>query len=180
MSLTYAVDGNFVETSVVANIDNRPRPMFALFGTAVAAGDHVLTVNVTSVTNTYAIGIDFITYTAAFDRIAELDNISASTTTPGSKHRTHAGAIAGGVVGGLAFVALVTLFLWVMKRRRTQQSKSRAAAVIIGRNYNPRLGKLPIRWFLLGAHQALADVKVVPAPAREVYPMADVTSSAKQ
>lgn len=51
---------------------------------------------------------------------------SGADSTPASKSKSNAGAIAGGVVGGLAFIALLLLALLLFHRRRQKRGRSAA------------------------------------------------------
>ncbi len=145
ITIQYFIDDNFVTSAGVSNTDNAPVPMFKLFeADGLSDGTHVLTANITSVISSYSIGIDFATYNASFDNIDEMPTSGLSSTSPGSKgsthKRNHVGAIVGGVVGGLAFIGIVMLALYVLRARRRQQQRSRTAATVIGRNFNSQLG----------------------------------------
>lgn len=118
--------------------------MFKLVETGnLTAGTHVLTASVTDVQNDYAIGIDFVLYNASYDTINEIPIFGTSTSSSlGSpKHSANVSAIVGGVVGGLLFIGIVMLVMFVLRRRQRQRQRSRAAAAVIGRNYNPQLGE---------------------------------------
>ncbi|KAF8914940.1 hypothetical protein CPB85DRAFT_469007 [Mucidula mucida] len=136
ITIQYFIDDNFVTSAGVSNTDNAPVPMFKLFeADGLSDGTHVLTANITSVISSYSIGIDFATYNASFDNIDEMPTSGLSSTSPGSKgsthKRNHVGAIVGGVVGGLAFIGIVMLALYVLRARRRQQQRSRTAATVI-------------------------------------------------
>ncbi|KAK0201899.1 hypothetical protein DFS33DRAFT_1276711 [Desarmillaria ectypa] len=137
--LSYSVDTEKATTSVsLANGTNQPIPMAQLFSVDVPDGLHTLVVNVTFVLNLRQIGIDFITYNASFDSISSLSDSQVSATSSSSK-MANVGTIVGGVVGGIAFVTVFALFLYILKKRAHQRRRTRAAAAIIGRNYNPHL-----------------------------------------
>ncbi|KAK0464539.1 uncharacterized protein EV420DRAFT_1516866 [Desarmillaria tabescens] len=139
--LSYSVDAEQATTSVsLASGTNQPVPMAQLFSVDVPDGLHTLVVNVTFVLNLRQIGIDFVTYNASFESIDSIPFVSDSPVSATSSSKaTKVGAIVGGVVGGIAFVAVFALFLYILKNRVHQRRRTRAAAVIIGRNYNPQL-----------------------------------------
>ncbi|KAF9049590.1 hypothetical protein BDZ89DRAFT_1154452 [Hymenopellis radicata] len=160
ITIQYFIDDNFVTAAGVSNTGNTPVPMFKLFeADGLSDGTHVLMANITSVISSYSIGMDFVTYTSSFDNISEMPTTGLSSSSSGSTgsgsgthKRNHVGAIVGGVLGGLAFIGIVMLALYVLRARKRQQQRSRAAATVIGRNFNSQL-----------------DVKVVPRP--ESHPM---------
>ncbi|KAG7443021.1 uncharacterized protein BT62DRAFT_935343 [Guyanagaster necrorhizus] len=139
--ISYSVDAEKATTSVSsANGTNQPIPMAQLFSVNVPDGLHTLVVNVTFVLNLRQIGIDFITYNASFESIDSMPSLSDSpVSTTSSSKTTNVGAIAGSVVGGVVFVTIFALFLYIFKKRTYQRRRTRAAAVVIGRNYNPHL-----------------------------------------
>lgn len=147
--LSYSVDSEKATTTVsLTNGTTRPVPMAQLFSVDVPDGLHTLVVNVTFVLNLRQIGIDFVTYNASFESIDSIPSSPSASATPvsatSSSKTMNVGAIVGGVVGGIVFVALLALFLYILKKRAHQRRRIRAAAAIIGRNYNPHLGKYPV------------------------------------
>jgi len=92
-------------------------------------GTHTLLVNITGVDNK-AFELDYITYTAGLDTLSSISSASgassasstssasASSTTIGSHKSVSTGAIVGGVLGGVAFGALVMLLVISILRRR--------------------------------------------------------------
>ncbi|KAK0187985.1 hypothetical protein F5146DRAFT_1003675 [Armillaria mellea] len=142
--LSYSVDAQKATTSVsLANATNQSIPMAQLFSVDVPEGLHTLVVNVTFVLNLRQIGIDFVTYNASFESIDSIPSSPSASTTPvsatSSSKTMNVGAIIGGVVGGIVFVALLAVILYILKKRAHQRRRIRAAAAIIGRNYNPDL-----------------------------------------
>ncbi|KAK0244216.1 hypothetical protein EDD85DRAFT_945532 [Armillaria nabsnona] len=142
--LSYSVDSEKATTTVsLTNDTTRSVPMAQLFSVDVPDGLHTLVVNVTFVLNLRQIGIDFVTYNASFESIDSIPSSPSASATPvsatSSSKTMNVGAIVGGVVGGIAFVALLALFLYILKKRAHQRRRIRAAAAIIGRNYNPHL-----------------------------------------
>ncbi|KAF8914935.1 hypothetical protein CPB85DRAFT_1218513 [Mucidula mucida] len=140
-TLEYTLDdGAIKEVVYLANTTIQPIPMARLFQVDLDAGKHVLTVNITDVINSYPIAFDFVAYNASYNSITDMYSTSSSGGTGSSHKSTHIGAIVGGVVGGLVFVALCGLFFYITKKRTQRQQRTRAAATVIGRNYNPQLG----------------------------------------
>ncbi|KAF8896937.1 hypothetical protein CPB85DRAFT_1565685 [Mucidula mucida] len=80
------------------------------------AGVNKATLSIDKVRDAYSIGFDFVTYEATFDSIDAIPTVR--------KSNKHVGAIVGGVIGGLAFIALV-IFAFVWWRRRGQPKGSR-------------------------------------------------------
>lgn len=140
ITLSYTLDGNAASELVhIADDTKAAVPMSKLFQAELEAGRHVLTVNITEVTNRYPIGIDFVAYNATYDSISDISAGITTSSTPQRKSSSHIGAIVGGVVGGLVFVALCALFFYVKKNRA--QRKNRTRTSVIGRNFNPHLGE---------------------------------------
>ncbi|KAK0221840.1 hypothetical protein IW262DRAFT_1460119 [Armillaria fumosa] len=145
MVLSYSVDGEKTTTSVesLANGNNQSIPMAQLFSVDVPDGLHTLVMNVSFVLNLQQIGIDFVTYNASYDNIDSMPSSPSASSTPvsatSSSNTMNVGAIVGGVVGGIVFVAILVLFLYILKNRAHQRRRIRAAATIIGWNYNPHL-----------------------------------------
>ncbi|KAJ7579718.1 hypothetical protein C8J56DRAFT_963472 [Mycena floridula] len=105
---------------------------FPLFATGdLDAGNHTISVNLTRCDNQVLI-VDFIMYNPSFSTLADMPNltvtaISSTSTSTSNPFRSHGNAsiaaIVGGVVGGLALIALLgLLFIW---RRRRQRSAPR-------------------------------------------------------
>lgn len=142
-SLDYSIDDGATQGSVnPSNSTIQIIPMSKLFQVDLDAGEHVLFVNVTSVISSYPVGIDFVAYNSSYDSITDLPSATTNSASSNSSARksNHTGAIVGGVLGGLVFVAFMALFLFIFRKRAHRQERTRAAAAVIGRNYNTQLG----------------------------------------
>ncbi|KAF9049587.1 hypothetical protein BDZ89DRAFT_1057465, partial [Hymenopellis radicata] len=148
MTLRYNVDNGPAIEVVAANSDLIDLQMFPVLQEDLKDDDveHLLTVNVTAVTESFQLAVDFIAYNATFERIGDLDTVPVSSSTTTHK-QSHTGAIVGGVVGGLCFIGLVMLGLYIMRNRRARRQRTSHAASAISRHLNWR-----------------RDVKTVPAP----------------
>ena len=91
-------------------------PFVELFRADTESGTHTLTVDITGIQPSQALGIDFLTYKASFDSISSLsDPLSAQhhgTLSTGSK--------IGITLGVLALTAIVAGFLLLIRRRYRQ------------------------------------------------------------
>ncbi|KAF5346010.1 hypothetical protein D9758_013882 [Tetrapyrgos nigripes] len=104
---------------------------------SLTATNHTLTVMITGVSGNQSLILDYLTYQPSFGSLsAKPDFRSSSSSGLGAgsgsvppnvgndsssagEHSSHAGAIAGGVVGGVAAVALIVAFLFWRYRRST-------------------------------------------------------------
>ncbi len=139
MTLRYSVDDGPAIETVATNFEFTDLQMVQILQEDLKDDDvqHLLTVNVTAVTNSFQLGVDFITYNATFERISDLNSVPVMTA-----HKTsHTGAIVGGVVGGLSFIGLVMLGLYIMRNRRARQQRTAHAASAISRHLNWRRGE---------------------------------------
>lgn len=122
------------------------QPNFLFYETTVPSGDHVLTINVTNIIGGQKAILDVIHYTASFDTLATMPQItvpslnpsgSGQSTTPSSTtsadpsqsipidrstNGNNTGAIAGGVVGGIVGIALIAGLAWMLLKRRRGRS----------------------------------------------------------
>ncbi|KAF5368075.1 hypothetical protein D9758_004497 [Tetrapyrgos nigripes] len=108
-------------------------PHFIYFqNKTLEAGNHTLFVNVTGVQGDVAAVIDYLTYTPTFTNLLGKPDFSPTTNEPPSSITTTGndaghgdsggpgkGMIAGAVIGGVAFVALVLGVWYLLHRRRS-------------------------------------------------------------
>lgn len=137
ITIEYAVDGGTAHIHRIGSDSTHTTIPMAHFlqVNGLASASHTLTVNVTDVVNAYPLAIDFIAYNATYDSITDMTGTAAGS---GKKHTSHIGAIVGGVLGGLVFVALVGLFLYVQNNRRRRRVQTRSST--IRQRFNPQLG----------------------------------------
>lgn len=133
VTTTYTVGGKSATLSLPTG-SRQPIPMSEMFQTNLTAGQHTLLINITSVSAGQYIGFDFLTYNATFDSISSISSgVPSESATPGTSnsHSKQVGAIAGGVIGGVAFfgVILLLLFLW---RRRIRSKPSTSGWLNLG------------------------------------------------
>lgn len=168
ISLQYTIDQNPTNDMTIFNQRFTSVPMFKLIQVDdLDATNHSVQVNVTSAETGTSLGIDFVSFVASYDTIQDLYVTSTTISGPGGK-RSHVGAIIGGVIGGLVFAGLLMILMVMFKRRRAHRAR---VAAVIGRSFNPQLGEL-YSGCQRGRTQALdLDVKVVPNPRTESYPM---------
>ncbi|THU90109.1 hypothetical protein K435DRAFT_841575 [Dendrothele bispora CBS 962.96] len=142
LSLNFTLDG--ISTSVVLtnghpDVALAGSPHFSYFShDPLDGGNHTLIMTVDIAINT-SVTIDYLTYQPSFSSLLEKPNFppinaTSSTSTPSptpstidqpvpaSVKKSHTSAIAGGVVGGVAFVVLLSLGIWLLYRKN-QQSK---------------------------------------------------------
>lgn len=120
MNVTFSLDGftssTFYEVlSVVENfLDGVIQPNFPLYTSldGMTAGPHTLVVEVVACEN-LTLTVDYFTYAPA-------EAASSPATVSSSSRKSHAGAIAGGIVGGLAFLLITALILDCVRRRKRQ------------------------------------------------------------
>jgi hypothetical protein len=110
---------------------------------SILSGNHMLVVNVISVTGGQTFIFDYLTYTPYFWSLASMPNLtgvsstsgahSSSTSTPSpsvtsSSKSSPAGAIAGGMIGGLILLsAIAAFFYWFGKRSASQNTAQNTA-----------------------------------------------------
>ncbi|PFH54080.1 hypothetical protein AMATHDRAFT_53889 [Amanita thiersii Skay4041] len=121
-SITFILDGvMMVNTITNSSLDGFP--MTKLFHALdLDAKSHFLFINMTDVSPTRPIGIDFIAYNASFDSLGDIQTpLDEGISIPEDK--TQAVAIAGGVIGAAIFVAAIAICLFVWKRQRDQRQR---------------------------------------------------------
>ena len=145
MTLSYNIDGGPNFTQTLTSDGTNPiteEPNFKLADTGpLSPGNHTLALTLSSCISQTLV-IDYILYTPSFNNLASMPNLTAAssdqtptstvsqTSAPSaasagsaasqSSHRSNAGAIAGGTIGGIAFVALLGAFLFFYFRRRSE------------------------------------------------------------
>ena len=148
MAATYTLDGT--STSQTYSVTTRSPQFVANDGEAanfiffssatLAAGDHILIINITQCVNQTFI-LDYITYTPSFSTLASMPNLTLLPTTTGSStaiphgspssltdgsqvetKKAPVGAIVGGVLGGILFFVLIGFLLGYLRRRRSIDS----------------------------------------------------------
>ncbi|KIY65002.1 hypothetical protein CYLTODRAFT_424727 [Cylindrobasidium torrendii FP15055 ss-10] len=136
ITIEYAVDGGAAHTHRIGSDSTHTTiPMAQLLQVnGLSSTSHTLTMNVTDVVNAYPLAIDFIAYNATYDSISDM---TGSASSSGRKHSSHIGAIVGGVLGGLVFVALAGLFLYVQNNRRRRRVQTRSST--IRQRFDPQL-----------------------------------------
>ncbi|PPQ74887.1 hypothetical protein CVT26_011448 [Gymnopilus dilepis] len=96
-------------------------PFVELFRADTESGTHTLTVDITGIQPSQALGIDFITYKASFDSISSLSDPSSAqhhgTLSTGSK--------IGITLGVLALTAILAGFLLLIRRRYRQPKNTK-------------------------------------------------------
>lgn len=150
LSATYSLDGDVlpesysVTTSTFEYVnDYGEASNFLLFSDdTIQPGNHTLVINVTQCIN-QTFMLDYITYIPSFTTLATMPNLTGITTsaanaststtatatsqvnTSGNHKSSPTGAIVGGVVGGLAAIAILCfLFVWLRKRRGNENDNS--------------------------------------------------------
>lgn len=167
---------------------NLPDFNFKLFETGdLKAGNHTVTLNLTACINQTLI-IDYILYAPSFFTLATMPNLtSASTSSPAtttstgssgnisSPHRPPVGAIAGGVVAGLAALALLSLLLFFWRGKRGQKSKAVPEKLDMNvlDSYYPEGICCSLIFFI---DRAYSFMKVAYAPVRWASPMGTESS----
>ena len=147
LSATYSLDGNVLPESISVTTstfeylnDYGEASNFLLFSDdTIQPGDHTLVINITQCIN-QTFMFDYITYIPSFSTLATMPNLTSITTSTanaisttgtyttavtsqvndsGNHHKSSpTGAIVGGIVGGLAAIAILCLlFVWLQKRR---------------------------------------------------------------
>jgi len=113
-------------------------PHFPYFrNDSLEEGNHALIMTVKNVTGNTSVVVDYITYKPSFATLQNkpnfppinLDNNTTSvpsptptpTPPPNPQDKSNAGAIAGGVVGGIAFLVLLPLGFWLLRRKKRKQ-----------------------------------------------------------
>ncbi|KAG5649865.1 hypothetical protein H0H81_001713 [Sphagnurus paluster] len=113
---------------------------------SLTAGNHTLTIEVQGNTNGSALVLDYLLYTPAFQTLAAKPNLvptvsgspttssipagtgisggSGPTTAPGERSSTPVGAVAGGVVGGAAVLAILLIFVLYRKRSARREKNT--------------------------------------------------------
>jgi hypothetical protein len=89
----------------------------------LAPGTHTLEVNLTK-SISQAFIVDYIEYTPSFDTLSTMPNVGSFSNSPppiASSRKVPAGAIAGGVVGGIAVLVLVAISVYYFCIRRRQK-----------------------------------------------------------
>ncbi|KIM46781.1 hypothetical protein M413DRAFT_23136 [Hebeloma cylindrosporum] len=153
LSVTYSIDGKPFQQSYsvttsspeyVNKIGDASNFLFYASDT-ISAGEHTLVIDITQSSNQSFI-LDYITYSPSFPTLGRMANLTTTsakssstagsgggipnpiTTAAGDQHSVHqvpAGAIVGGIVGGIFFVALIGLLIWFL-RRRAKKNRKRA------------------------------------------------------
>lgn len=122
ISATYTIDHNAPALRFIPKDTLEGMPMTELFHAAVEAGTHTLVVNVTQIAPPMALGIDFISYNASFENLASMPGHSPTSDTSSlgsSQSKVPAGAIVGGVLGGVALLAVMLLGTFIWRRRQS-------------------------------------------------------------
>ncbi|KAJ7577531.1 hypothetical protein C8J56DRAFT_971004 [Mycena floridula] len=134
--LTVSVDDQepftviFNASATRVDADAPDQPNLKLFNTGdLPAGNHTIIANLTRCDNQTLV-IDYIQYNPSFSSLATMPNLTDTTSTSGSPpgasqtplvtKKSSVGAIAGGVVGGIALLAIVTLLLLWWRRWKTK------------------------------------------------------------
>jgi len=153
LSVTYSIDGKPFQQSYsvttsspeyINKIGDASNFLFYAIDT-ISAGEHTLVIDVTQCSNQSFI-LDYITYSPSFPTLGRLANVTTTTSAKPSStggggtipnpittaasdqnpvHNVAAGAIVGGSVGGIFFVALIGLLIWFL-RRRAKKNRKRA------------------------------------------------------
>ncbi|KAG5652722.1 hypothetical protein H0H81_003973 [Sphagnurus paluster] len=108
----------------------------------LTAGNHTLTIEIVGNTNGSVLVLDYLLYTPSFQTLAEkLNPVPATSGSPtpspsgfpagsaaGEKSSTPVGAIAGGIVAGLAVLALLIFVFcrkWMMRREKAPKASGK-------------------------------------------------------
>ncbi|KIY44037.1 hypothetical protein FISHEDRAFT_77949 [Fistulina hepatica ATCC 64428] len=130
---------------------------YLFFSSNLTAANHTLEVNVTDITNSQTYILDYITYNAAFSSIAAKPNFtttaatsttsstSSSSTSSSTSAAAHSsspnlspGAIAGIVVGSVAFLfIIVALGLFLIRRHRRREHWNAEPAPVVPLPFTP-------------------------------------------
>ncbi|THU75733.1 hypothetical protein K435DRAFT_880256 [Dendrothele bispora CBS 962.96] len=105
-------------------------PHFPYFqNNSLAEGNHTLIMTVDDATGNTSVVIDYLTYKPSFGTLKDKptfppinlnDNSTSSPDPPPGPTRSNIGTIAGSVVGGVAFLGLLALGIWLLYKRRRQ------------------------------------------------------------
>ncbi|TFK55643.1 hypothetical protein OE88DRAFT_643167 [Heliocybe sulcata] len=127
-NLTFRLDGmsvgkNYVHVPTTSTSFQYNVPVYA--NDSIPNGEHTLEIEATGDTNSSLVLFDYATYTYNSD-LAQTSASASATASPSptntasssSKHSNHIGAIVGGVVGGVALLALLGLGAVLYSRRR--------------------------------------------------------------
>jgi hypothetical protein len=129
MAATYTLDGTSIPQTYLVTTrspqfvagDGEASNYILFASDTLAAGDHILVINITQCVNQTFI-LDYITYTPSFSTLASMPNLTLLPTTNGSQAETKKvpiGAIVGGVLGGILFFLLIGFLLGYLRRRRS-------------------------------------------------------------
>ncbi|KZT24560.1 hypothetical protein NEOLEDRAFT_1094376 [Neolentinus lepideus HHB14362 ss-1] len=127
-NLTFRLDGNgvgenYVHVPTTSTSFQYNVPVYV--NDSIPNGQHTLEIEATGDTNSSLVLFDYATYTYDSDPVSSSTSASAtSSPSPTNsqisspKHSSNVGAIAGGVVGGVAFLAAILLGAFLYSRRR--------------------------------------------------------------
>lgn len=128
---TYTIDGSgttpYSSAQILQSITTSEADGLQFFDSGTLSnGDHVLVINVTSATSSDPYYLDYIQYvqTSATTTSSSASSTSSTTTTSSATSspsnsggsKPHIGAIVGGVVGGVCFLAVVALGIFLFLR----------------------------------------------------------------
>jgi hypothetical protein len=130
ISATYSIDGNST-TQFVPQGSLDSVPMAQLFHADLQAGNHTLSVNVTSITSPRALGVDFIAYNSSVTSVAALPGYTQSPIqTASTNHHSSASSsihawIITAIVLGVVLVLGLGLGGVLFARRRARRTEEK-------------------------------------------------------
>lgn len=149
----------------LAGVLQRENTLLFASNSSLTAGNHTLTIEVQGNTNGSALVLDYLLYTPAFQTLAAKPNLvptvsgspttssipagtgisggSGPTTAPGDRNSTPVGAIAGGVVGGVAVLALLLIFFFYRKRTTRPEKDTTHSEASVGLVFEPFTAMAP-------------------------------------
>ena len=146
VSASYAIDGGEPRTLSISpsTYEGRAIAMSQLFlSERLPEGKHTLVVKVTEVPDLtmHGFGLDFVTYNASFDNLAEAGRDSSAAH--GDDHTLVWQPVLGALLGFLALLIGVFGWLWWRRRKQTKaRAEERASKVYVVDNWKARsLGK---------------------------------------
>ncbi|THU75982.1 hypothetical protein K435DRAFT_879897 [Dendrothele bispora CBS 962.96] len=131
LRLNFTLDGHSQVVVFTNETLSQPigTPHFPYFrNDSLAEGNHTLIMTVDDVTGNTSVVIDYLTYKPSFATLKDKptfppivfnDNSTSSSNTPPGP-RSNTGTIAGSVVGGVIFLGLLALGIWLLYKRKRQ------------------------------------------------------------
>ncbi|KAF4600219.1 hypothetical protein EYR40_007331 [Pleurotus pulmonarius] len=134
ISTAYTLDGSASPQITTISSDGQrtpytDQPNYLFFHADLAPGNHTLVVTLTEITDRQSFLLDYILYTAAFDSLAAMPQLTPGDIHPWTPPRVvrakkafPTGAIVGAAVGAVVLLALVVVLVYRTTRRRRPKS----------------------------------------------------------